>query len=771
MSLSPNTKLGHYMIISRLGAGGMGEVYLAQDTNLDRKVAIKFLNEDLSGDRYKLNRFIQEAKAASALNHPNILTIYEIGEVDGKNYIATELIEGKTLRHHLSSKEPLPLITILKLGIDVAEALSAAHQAGIVHRDIKPDNIMLRHDGIAKVLDFGLAKLTEQPIDAIDPEAPTRAAINTDTGIVMGTATYMSPEQARGLKVDARTDIFSLGVVLYETVTGRLPFEGSTSSEVLASILSDKVPQPLARYAREVPTEFERIVEKALRKDRDERYQTMKDLLLDLKSLKEDQDFEKKLERSITPELTSETKRKTAADVKNAARTRDNGKNRTKATRISQWNVVSIIAGLLIIGLAVGVYFYFSRKPSGMITSVAVMPFINENNNADVEYLADGLTETLIGSLSQLQNLSVKARSSVFRYKGKEIDPKKIGRELSVQAVLTGRVSEHADQFSLSLELVDAQAETVIWSGQYQRLKRDLASVQSEIARDVSDKLRQKFTDEHHDRLAKRQTNNAEAYQLYLKGRYHWNKRTKESLKHAVEYFQQAIEKDPGYALAYAALADSYTVFSTYDLAAPNEAYTRARLAAQKALEIDPTLGEAYATLADVKESFDWDFKGSERDYQKAISLAPNYATAHQWYGELLRKLGRPEQSIAELRRAQELDPLSLAINHSLSAALFYAHRYDDAITQARKVIELDPNFAPPYRQLGWCYTMKEMYDEAIAQHQKAVGLSKGDNHALASLAYALAKSGDRRQARKDPRAIKGKAKKRICRPGRIGGN
>jgi eukaryotic-like serine/threonine-protein kinase len=731
--LSDNTTLSHYRIISKLGAGGMGEVYLARDTKLDRQVALKILTSDDVADRERRRRFEQEAKAASALNHPNIITIHEIDQIESVYFIATEFIDGETLRHRIRLA-PIKLSQILDVAAQIANALVVAHGAGIIHRDIKPENIMLRRDGLIKVLDFGLAKLAEpEASDVVDTEAPTKRAIRTEPGMVLGTAVYMSPEQARGDTVDSRTDIFSFGVLIYEMVTGLRPFNGSNGNEVMASILSDKEPEPMARYARDVPAELERIVAKALRKDRDERYQTTKDMQLDLQNLKKDLEFDRKLERSTPRDQLS------LADTRELPLTADSSMPMTSdrhgspSHAFNRRKTVIALAALLVIGSLAGGYLYYRLKSSRAIHSVAVMPFVNEGGNPDVEYLSDGTTETLIRTLSQLSNLHVKARSSVFRYKGRNSDAKTIGKELSVQAILLGRVVQRGDELTWNLELVDTLTENVIWSTQYNRRKTDHVLLQSEMARDVSSKLHQQWTEVDKKKLENHQTENPEAHQLYLQGRYQWNKRTKESLKQAADYFQQAIAKD----------------FSTYQVAPPPEAYTKARIAAQKALDIDPTLAEAYATLGDVKESFDWDFEGSEREYQKALGQVPNYATAHQWYGELLRKIGRMDEAIAEQRRALELDPLSAVIMTSLGQTLYYGRRYDEAIAQVRKVIEMNAGFVAAHGVLGWCYAQKGMYNDAIAEHEKAVALSNGGTYERTGLAYALAKSGRRGEARK----------------------
>jgi eukaryotic-like serine/threonine-protein kinase len=558
--LAANSTLSHYRIVSKLGAGGMGEVYLAQDTRLDRKVAIKFLHEEFSKDADKLNRFVQEAKAASALNHPNILTVYEIGEVDGKNYIATELIDGQTLREHLSRKESLQLNAILKIGVQVSEALSAAHQAGIIHRDIKPENIMLRRDGYAKVLDFGLAKLSEPaavPTGSAGSEDATRVQVNTTPGMVMGTVSYMSPEQARGKATDARTDLWSLGVVLYEMLSGRVPFSGETINHTIVSILEK---EPL--LLENVPAELQRIVRKSMTKDVDMRYQSARDLLIDLKNLRRELDIQGELERSIIPN------REAATESANENQTQVYGSGSVTATRSGQaaatqsvttssssleyaviqaksHKLVSVIVGTVLLAIITTVaYFAFVYKGGPQINSIAVMPFVNESEDKEVEYLSDGMTETLIGSLTRIPNLSVKASSTVFYYRGKNTSPKQLGEELGVEAVLLGRIVKRNEDLVLRLELVDTKTLDAIWSETYNRKMNALVSLQREIASDVSKKLRLKLTAAEHDKVTKSYTTDSEAQQYYLKGRFHWNKRKEEDFQIALEYFNDAIAED-----------------------------------------------------------------------------------------------------------------------------------------------------------------------------------------------------------------------------------
>jgi serine/threonine protein kinase/Tfp pilus assembly protein PilF len=723
MTLAAGTQLGRYEIRSKIGAGGMGEVYLAQDMKLDRKVALKILPAEVTANRDRMRRFVHEAKAASALNHPNILTIYEIEESHSTHFIATEFIDGETLRQRMQ-QAPMKVNEVLDVGTQISGALSAAHTAGIVHRDIKPENVMLRGDGIVKVLDFGLAKLIEQqPPEGVDTEAPTRAAINTEAGVVAGTAIYMSPEQARGLQVDARTDIFSLGVLIYELVTGRLPFEGSNTNEVLASILSEKEPLPLARYARAVPAELERIVEKALRKDREQRYQTIKDMLLDLKTLKRRLEFAAEVERSQPPEITRDRTR-TGATANGEAR-------QTVTTVERQPRRLGLMIGVaVVIAIAAGfIYYFYFTKPRGAIDSIAVLPFVNESGNADAEYLSDGITESLINSLSQVPSLNVKARSSVFRYKGKDVSPQTVGKELGVQAVLNGRVVQHGDDLILYLSLVNASTENQIWGKQYNQKLTNLVTLQSEIARDVSDNLKRKLTRADEQKLTKSYTANPEAYRLYLQGRYFLNRRTEKDIRKSIDYFNQAVALDQNYALAYTGIADAYANLAlglNFAPTRPEIIFPNAKQAALRALEIDNTLAEAHVSLGLVKERWDWDFAEAEAEYRRAIELNPDYATAHHRYGVFLTAMGRFDEAIAEFERARALDPLSLIIASDSARPYAFSHHYDRAVEILRQALDMDPNFIRARAGLAVNYSLMGRYDEAIVESQKAFELTGG---------------------------------------------
>ncbi len=754
-NLQIGERLSHFKIIEPLDAGGMGKIYLAEDLRLHRRVALKVLPDDIAADKDYLRRFEQEALAASALNHPNILTIYEIVETNDSRFIASEYIKGETLRRTIQN---LSVSDTLDIAVQIAAALDAAHRSGIIHRDIKPENIMRREDGLIKVLDFGLAKLLEKQTENLDTEATTRALVQTEPGLIMGTAAYMSPEQARGKAVDARTDIFSFGVVMYEMLSGKLPFAGDSSNDVIAAILKTE-PAPLARY--DVPKDLAHIVSKALRKNADERYQHIKDLLIDLKDFKQDSEFEAKLKRNAAP-----SKNESKAAGKPHAFTKTQNARTTLSTEYIAGEIrnnklgFGILSVLILAAIGFGYWFFASRSTNiAPIESIAVMPFVNESGNADTEYLSDGMTESLISSLSQLPKLAVKARSSVFRYKGKDVKPQTIGNALSVQAVLLGRIVQHNDMLTLSLELVDAQTENVIWSEQYNRQQTDLVWLQSEIARDVSQKLRLRLSGAEERRVAKNYTTNTEAYQLYLKGRFYWNKRTGEGLKKSVEYFNQAIEQDQNYALAFAGLAESYVIFSGFAVSTPQEAYPKAKAAAKKALELDETLAEAHAALGLELLAYEWNAAESSREFQRAIELNPNYATARHWYGnQNLLYTGRFEEAIVEMRRAQELDPLSLVINTDLGDTYFYARQYDKAIEQLRKTIEMDQSFYYAHYELGMALEMKGAYAEAIAQYQRARGLNN-DPRVPALLGHALAASGRRDEALKTLSELKEIAK------------
>ncbi|HET8677088.1 MAG TPA: FlgO family outer membrane protein [Blastocatellia bacterium] len=715
MTLNEGTKVGRYEIRSLIGAGGMGEVYRAQDTSeLGRTVALKILPLEIAKDQDRLQRFTQEARTVSNLNHPNILTVYEFGRQDSFSFIATEYIEGYTLRHHIQYGRP-KLREVLDIVVQVASALSSAHQAGIIHRDLKPENIMLRPDGIVKVLDFGLAKLTEKQALTTDSQAATVSKKETDPGTIMGTVAYMSPEQARGKAVDARSDIFSLGVVLYEMIAGRPPFAGESSTDVLAAII-DKEPPPLLRFVDDLPQELQRIVSKTLRKDRDERYQTMKDVLLDLRELRDELALEAKLDRSIRPAASKIDSHQTS--VVGAEITKSQGAQSTSSAeylvseiRQHKRGFAVILVVLIAASIALG-YWLFGNRANKQIESIAVLPFVNESGNQEVEYLSDGMTESLIGSLSQLPGLNVKARSSVFRYKGKETDAQTVGRELNVQAVLNGRVIQRGEQLILNLELIDAQSENVIWTDRYDRKSSDLVSLQNEIARDVSSKLMIKLSGADQQNLAKNYTSDPEAYRLYLQGRFYLHKRVGKLFDRAEGYFQQAIEKDPNFALGYAGLAE---FISERDRPKAKEYILRA-------LALDNQLSDAHAALG-FQLMLDYDFAASERELNRAIELDPNNARAHQWNGSRLMMLGKYDGSMSSFDRAIEIEPTLADIRNNRAACLVASGKTDEGIEYIKETIMLDPTFAWTHSHVSFLYRMKGDHAASVEERARAFEL------------------------------------------------
>ncbi|HEX8635707.1 MAG TPA: protein kinase [Pyrinomonadaceae bacterium] len=744
MPLTTGTQLGRYEICSLLGMGGMGEVYLAYDSRLKRKIALKVLPDSFIDSREHLRRFEQEARAVSALNHPNIITIHEIGTDGDTHFIATELIEGETLRQKLRTGR-LEIEQILDIVIQIASALNAAHGSGIVHRDLKPENIMLREDGLVKVLDFGLAKLVEQRGAAPgDTQATTFALGLTQPGAVIGTVAYMSPEQARGQEVDARTDIFSLGVVWHEMLTGSRTFAGGTASDMIAAILKSE-PPPLSHFNQNIPAELERIVGKSLAKDREERYQTAKDLLVDLRRLLKKLETQDEVERTPAP---NNTQHEHATQILTARPTR---RSDEVAGAIRTYKLGFAIAlGVLLVAGVVWGYRFIAGRSSQLrdIESIAVLPFINESGNSEVEHLSDGMTETLINSISQLPLLSVKARSSVFRYKGKEMKPETIASELSVQSLLTGRFVQRGNDLTLYLALVDGRNGNQLWGEQYHRKLADLVILQSEIARDVSQKLRARLSRADEQKVVRNYTDNAEAYQLYLKGRYHVFKITPPEVYKGIVYLQEAIRLDPNYALAYVGLSQAYRSLTLGGEMNPAETLPKAKAAAQKAIELDDALAEAHSTLAVTAFFYDWNWNEAENQNRRALELDPNSPITRVFYAHLLSNTGRHAEALAEIKRARELDPLSSFAGALEGQFLLHAGRTDEALDRLQKTADLDPNFYFPHIFAASAYNEKGMYREAIAEAHRAKALAPNETMSDVNEGYALAKSGQRVEAR-----------------------
>ena len=715
-ALASGQSFGQYRDVAPLGEGGMGEVYLAVDTRLRRKVALKLLPPAYTHDPERVRRFEREALAASALSHPNIVTIYDIGEVDGRHFIAAEYVEGETLRGRLR-RGPLAQAEALEVATQLASALEAAHAAGIVHRDLKPENVVVRPDGYVKLLDFGLAKLT----DRAHPSDGTGSALNTTrAGAVMGTANYMSPEQARGQEVDARTDLWSLGVVLYEMVAGRAPFAGETPSHVTFAIMENDAP-PLPDDA-EVSPELRRIIAKALRKGREERYQTSRELTGDLKRLRQGP---------------------ATATAASGAEDRDGG-----ADRRHRRAVLAAAALSAVVAVAALVYAFYPAAGGEAIDSVAVMPFVNTGNDPNAEYLSDGISEGLIDSLSELPSLkSVTPFRSVLSYKGKQLDPQAAGRELDVGAVLTGRLTLRGDEVLVSAELVDVKNNKRLWGKQYGHGLADVSKLQSEIAQDVSERLRLKLTSEQQERLAKPNTENAEAYQLYLQGRYYLNKNTDEATLKSGEYFERAIEKDPNFAPAYVELAFYYSIMANFGNMRPNEARPKGEEAAVRALAIDDRLARAHLALAGVKMFYDWDWAGAEREFKRAYELEPELVRGDTLYPRLLQSLGRFDEALAEVNKAGGRRGGVGERGPGLADILSSAGRYDEAIGEYRRQLEREPNRrGVVHLQIGLAYVHQGRYEEALAEVREARPVVTQPRQ-LAQIGYVYARAGKRDEA------------------------
>lgn len=695
--------ISHYRILEKVGQGGMGVVYKAEDTRLKRTVALKFLPHRLTPTNQEKARFLQEAQAASSLNHPNVCMIHDIAEHDDQTFIVMEFVDGKTLRevrHKLSVKQAVDV------AVQVAEGLAAAHEKGIVHRDIKSDNIMVRGDGRAQIMDFGLAKLQG-------------ASGLSKTGSTIGTTAYMSPEQVRGEEADHRTDIFALGVVMYEILTGQLPFKGAHEAAVMYEIVNVD-PAPFIATHPEIEPDLERIVMKCLEKDRESRYQSAREVAVDLKRFKRDSEGKR-----VPPPAASNVSVQTP-------------QRRTK------WLKIGVPAAVLVVACSLALFLFRGRGEA--LDSLAVLPFENSGGDQNMEYLSDGITESLINSLTKIPELRVIPRSTVFRFKGKEADPQDVGSRLNVRAVLTGRVIRQGDGLNVQVDLVDVARQSQLWGQQYRRNVADLLALQDEITSEVSDRLRLGLSGDVKKLVAKRYTENPEAYKFYLQGRFFWNKRRASETQKAIECFNQALALDPTYALAYVGLADCYAIQEQYSGIPGKETYPRAAAAAARALEIDNSLAEAHTTLAFASYSM-WNWKKAEDEFKTALSLNPQYPTTYHWYSLLLHTLGRHEEAFKVIRRAQELDPLSSIIAMNVAMAYEIDGKYEKTLEGLDGVLMMDSTFGlAHYRKvLPLIYIGK--VSEAYAAASKGVELSGRSAESLSFLGICLARMEKRDQA------------------------
>ena len=755
MTLAVGTKLGRYEIRSKIGEGGMGEVYLAEDTRLHRNVALKVLPTDLAANRERMHRFEQEATAAAALNHPNLATIHEIGESDGVNFITMEFIDGQTLREKIY-REHAELRKLLRYLQQVAEGLAKAHAAGIVHRDLKPDNVMITRDGYAKILDFGLAKLTEstkpQGVEAPAAEAPTavmRQPLSTP-GVVMGTVGYMSPEQAQGREVDHRSDIFSFGCILYEAATGQRAFDSESTIDTLHKIVH--APVPLVKEVNpSAPADLTRIVRRCLAKDPDERYQSIREAAIELRELRRELEGAAELDTTVPPSSVGSTISSepavgsTASGAQSLTASASSAEYIITGIREHKLAAAIVLAVLVLGGVGLAAYLR-TRNTEVAIESIAVLPFVNQNHDPDSEYLSDGLTESIINNLTQLPNLRVIPSASAFRYKGKDVDPLAAGKELGVRAILTGRMMQRGDNLTINAALVDVRDNKQLWGEQYNRKLADALAVQQEISREISERLRTKLSGEDQRQLARRDTSNPEAYSFYLKGRYYWNKRTPDNLRKAIEQFQLAADKDPNYARAYVGLADCYSLLELYAGTPASESVPKAKAFAERALQLDNSLAEAHTSLAFACDEL-WQWEKAEEEFKRALELNPNYPTAHQWHALLLLDTGRFDEALIEAKRAQDLDPLSLAISQNVAQCYLVRGDVNSAIVEARKIIELDPRYPRGHLHLGFAFLKQGNYPEAIAELRKAVALPEKDRSVPGGLGYGYAVSGRRAEA------------------------
>jgi serine/threonine protein kinase/tetratricopeptide (TPR) repeat protein len=706
-----STFASRYQVIEELGKGGMGKVYKVFDKEIEEKVALKLLKPEIASDEETIKRFRNEIRVARKITHKNICRMHDLGQAEGTLFITMEYIEGEDLKSLIRRIGQLPIGKSLAIARQVGEGLVEAHKLGIVHRDLKPHNIMVDKEGNARIMDFGIARSLK-----------TKGI--TGGEVMIGTPEYMSPEQVEGKAVDERSDIYALGVILYEMVTGKVPFEGDTALSVALKHKTE-APQDPREFNAQIPENLSHLILRCMEKDRDKRYPGAEEVISEITTIEQ--------EIPLT--------RKDSAGQK----------VRSETTKKSLWKKFALYGGIPALSVLIVLAGVYLLRPKGKaISSIAVLPFAYTGADPNLEYLSEGMPESIINSLQQLSSLKkVIALSSVMRYKAKDVDPQVIRQELGVDAVLVSKINQLDDALSIRVELVRTADNSRIWGNQYNRKVSEIFSVQEEISHAIVANLRLKLGGEEKKRLAKRYTESPQAYQDYLTGRFYWNKRTKEGLLKGLEYFNEAIERDPGYSLAYAGLADSYALLGRYSYLPPAEAFPKGTEAVEKALDIDKTLGEAHTSLAFIKRYSNFDWAGAEKEYKLAIEFSPNYATAHHWYALQLSMLGRNSEALTEIRRAVELDPLSLIINTNLAWVYYFARDYDRAVENFKKTLEMDPNYAVAHQRLGQTYLEQELFSAAVAELEKAVVLSPGNTEILAALGHALGVSGKKEEAAK----------------------
>ena len=732
-----STFAGRYQIIEELGKGGMGKVYKALDKEIDGRVALKLIKPEIAVDEKTINRFRNELKIARDIAHKNVCRMYHLAKHEGTHYIVMEYVSGEDLKSFIRRSRQLTPGTAISIAKQVCEGLSEAHKLGTVHRDLKPQNIMIDKDGNARIMDFGIARtLKEKGI--------------TGAGVMIGTPEYMSPEQVEAKEVDQRSDIYSLGVILYEMVTGRVPFEAETPFAIGMKHKSE-TPQDPNELNSQIPEDLSKVILRCLEKDKAKRYQNADELHAELSNL----------EKGIptTEKIVPERKPSTSKEI-------------TVTFGLRKLLIPALVIVALVIA-AIVIWQLLPPKEAVPVPttkpSIAVLPFADLSPQKDQEYFCDGMANAIINALSNIKGLSVRARGSSFAFKGQQLDLREIGERLNVTTVLDGTVQKAGNRVRLTAQLINVTDESLLWSGQYDQELDNIFAIQDEITQAITENLELKLLGGEKAKLTKRYTEDVKAFSLYSQGLYHWNRRTGEALRKAIDYFEQAIEEDPTYALAYIGLADSYNLLTVYSDVNPKESYSKAREAAEKALEIDENLGEAHNSLAYIKERYDWDFAGAERGFKRAIELSPNYATGHFWYGELLSIIGRFDEAIEEMKKALELDPISLIINASLGWAYRAAKKYDLAITQLRKTVEMDPNFFIAHFFLGFVYTEMKKYPEAIVELEKARELSGRSSLSLAYLGFAYAQAGKQEEAKKILEELDAISKERYVSPWAIG--